>query len=207
MSGKIHDLLSQANAQKLSESREQSSLAHAERKFASTSEAETAFRDLKEKLLYIKAWNTNARFMRFSHFNQSGIEQKEVKAQISDFLCVHLTASGKNDWVEIVSINDDENEFVLTVCPSHNPTNSDSDETATSHFFTSDSNNNFCLARRDSSVSIYVIGLNEKSNIDEAETTLEAVRNAALANFGYYSGIQQSEWQSFCENFLIYDEK
>src|SRR6476469_1566783 len=46
-------------------------------------------------------------------------------------------------------------------------TDKEPDKNVTSHFFTSDATNNFCLEKRDAVVSFYVIGLSEKTNTDE----------------------------------------
>jgi hypothetical protein len=90
----------------------------------------------------------------------------------------------------------------VTIKPSHDPTDKDSDKDATSHFFTSDATNNFCLEKRDAVVSFYVIGLSEKTNTDETENLVERARNVAVANIGSYFGIQKGEWKTFCRKFL-----
>jgi hypothetical protein len=95
---------------------------------------------------------------------------------------------------------------VLTVKPSFDPTEKAADKESTSHFFTNEATNNFCLQRDEKSILFYVIGLHEKTNLGETENALETARNAAVANLGYYLGIQKAEWKTFCRNFLEIDE-
>jgi hypothetical protein len=104
--------------------------------------------------------------------------------------------------VKIIEIIHEQDEAIVSVKPSYNPTENQPDKNATSHFFTDDAINNFCLGKNRETVSFYVIGLNEKTNTNETENFIETVRNVAVANVGSYLGIQKSEWKIFCENFL-----
>jgi hypothetical protein len=49
---------------------------------------------------------------------------------------------------------------------------------------------------------LYVIGLNERLNSGHTSGMIETVRNTAVANIGYYLGIQKAEWKKFCESFF-----
>jgi hypothetical protein len=44
--------------------------------------------------------------------------------------------------------------------------------------------------------------LNEKTNIEETSGVLETIRNYATANLGCLLGIQKTQWETFCKNFL-----
>ena len=92
--------------------------------------------------------------------------------------------------------------MVLTVQPTFDPTAKDADKNRTSHFFTSEATNNFCLEKQENKVNIYVIGLSEKPNTQDTGGILETIRNYATANLGHYFGIQEGEWTTFCKNFL-----
>jgi hypothetical protein len=120
---------------------------------------------------------------------------------VGDFIRISLPGSGKNDWVKIVEIHDAADEIVLTVQPSSNPTDKE-DNSTTSHFFTNDSTNNFCLQKNGIKLNFYVIGLGEKSNTEDTSGIVETVRNFATANIGHYLGIQKAQWQNFCDNFV-----
>jgi len=92
--------------------------------------------------------------------------------------------------------------MVLTVNPSRNPTEKTDDESVTSHFFSGDATNNFCLERRENILNMCVIGLSEKTNTDETKNAFETARNFAVANAGRFLGVQKAHWKLFCESFL-----
>jgi len=52
---------------------------------------------------------------------------------------------------------------------------------------------------------LYVIGLDENQNVSFTDSLIESARNAAVANIGYYSGLQKSVRKEFCSNFLKSD--
>ena len=202
MSNKIQDLLTKAELQKNSATREQSSVTNAERTFSNHAEAETIFDQLKEKLFHINRWNTASGISGYKLFDENGNDRGDERAIVGDFIRISLTGSGKYDWVRIIDIYQAPNEVVLTVQPSFNPTEPAPDEKEISHFFTDDATNNFCLQRNGKDLKLYVIGLSEKTNTTETNNLLETARNFATANLGSYLGIQIGEWKKFCESFL-----
>jgi hypothetical protein len=202
MNQRIPVLLAEYERQSKSPDAEKSSLAFATRQFTTAGEAEQRFEQFKEKLFHIQKWNRESGVSSFVLYDENGNEQGEKQAAVNDFIKITLPGTGKADWVSIAEIYESPDEIVLTVQPSRNPTEKTSDETTTSHFFTNDSTNNFCLERRLEAVNIYVIGLNEKANTGDASNLLESIRNFATANLGHYLGFQKSEWTTFCENFL-----
>lgn len=197
MDGKIKNLMAQANAP----TAEASSVTSASRVFQTEMEAENVFEKLKEKLFDIKCWNGESEITSFSLFDPEGIAQPEKRANVGDFIKTVLPSSGKDDWVKIVGISVAPDEIVLTVQPSHNPTEIEGKST-TSHFFIADSTNNFCLQRKHTKINFCVIGLNEKTNTAETSGLIEAVRNLATAKIGSLFGIQKTQWQIFCDNFI-----
>lgn len=199
MSEKIQKLLDEAEVQTAATT---SSVASAERKFASAAEAEKSFAQFRAKLFHIERWNAHSALMSFALFDENGDESKRETTAVGDFIRLTLTASGKSDWVKIIRIDDAPDELILTVQPSYNPTEKNADASATSHFFTAESTNNFCLERTGETINFHVVGLNEKTNTKETKNILETVRNAATANIGHFLGIQKMEWTQFCENFL-----
>jgi hypothetical protein len=202
MNDKIQNLLVQAERQARAEETDESSVAFAARTFLEPAEAEKSFNHLKQKLLHIRKWNTKAFLTSFELFDQNGKPNSKEIAAVGDFIRLSLTGSGKDDWVNIIEITEEQDEAIVTVRPSYNPTENQPDKNATSHFFTVDATNNFCLGKNKETVSFYVIGLNEKTNTNETENFIETVRNVAVANVGSYFGIQKSEWEIFCTNFL-----
>lgn len=205
MNHKIPALLAEYERQSKSPTTEKSSLAFAARQFTTAAEAEQNFQRLKGKLFRIEEWNSESGMSSYALFDENGKPcPNKSAAAVNDFIKITLPGSGKDDWVKIIEIHETAaDEVVLTVRPSPNPAEENAaDETTTSHFFTSDSTNNFCLERKHEALNFYVVGLSEKSNTSDTKNILETVRNFATANLGHYLGIQKSEWTTFCENFL-----
>ncbi len=201
MYSKIQNLLEQAAAQAESSTAEVSSVTNATRNCSSETEAKNVFQRLIQKLFNIEQWNAESNLSSFALFDQNGFAKMEKIAAVGDFIRVTLPGSGKDDWVKIVEIHDAADEIVLTVQPSSNPTDKE-DNSTTSHFFTNDSTNNFCLQKNGIKLNFYVIGLGEKSNTEDTSGIVETVRNFATANIGHFLGIQKAQWQNFCDNFV-----
>ncbi len=201
MNNKIQTLLEQAAAQAESSTAETSSVASATRNCSTQTEAENMFQRLKQKLFSIRQWNAESNLSSFALFAENGSARTEKIAAVGDFVRITLPGSGKDDWVKIVEIFEAADEIVLSVQPSQNPTDEENQST-TSHFFTADSTNNFCLQRQGSEIKFYVIGLCEKSNTEDTSGIVETVRNFATANIGHFFGIQKAQWQDFCDSFV-----
>lgn len=202
MNDKIQHLLERAGQQARESNTGESSITFASRAFSDESEAEFFFNRLKQKLFHIEKWNAESFLTSFEPFDGNGKPSKRETAAVGDFIRLSLAGSGKADWVKIIEITEESNEVVITVSPSYNPTENQPDKDTTSHFFTAESTNNFCLGINRETVSFYVIGLNEKTNTQETENFIETFRNVAVANIGSYLGIQTGEWKTFCENFI-----
>jgi len=203
MSDKIQNLLKQANFS----ATEDSSVSLAKRTFLSDAEAKEFFNQTKTKLLNLDEWNKNSTPSNYELFDENGSVSVTKTISIGKFIRIGVPGSGKYDWVRVIDIYDAPDEFVLTVQPTYNPTATPPDKTVTSHFFKDEATNNFCLQRDDTSVTLYVVGLNEKANVKEADNPLEAARNVATANLGYYLGLQKAMWTEFCKNFLEIGEE
>jgi hypothetical protein len=202
MNNKIQNLLEQAAQQARSSESGESSVTFSSRALSDISEAEDLFYRLRQKLFQIEKWNAESFLTSFALFDKNGTARAGESAAVGDFIRLSLTGSGKDDWVEIIEIQDQPDEAIVTVKPAHNPTENQPDKNTTSHFFTDDSTNNFCLVKNRETLSFYVIGLNEKTNTDATGNFIETARNVAVANIGSYFGIQKSEWKIFCNNFL-----
>jgi hypothetical protein len=198
MSGRIEKLIRQVET----DTEEKTSIASAERAFANETEAGENFSRLSEKLFEIERWNSSSGVLSFSLFDENGNEFNAKTAEIGDFIRIKMPASGKADWVKITDVYKNPSEIVLTVQPTYDPTEDAPDKTVTSHFFTAESTNNFCLRIIDRKIEMYVIGLNETSNVKDTNNILESARNLAAANIGHFLGFQKAEWTTFCNNFL-----
>ena len=197
MSGKTENLLKQASETNAVDS----STTNSTKVFQTETEAEACFLKLREKLFHIELWNDKSEISSFALYNADGVAEPQKTAAVGDFIKTTLPGTGKDDWVKIIEISDAPDEIVLTIQPSGDPTNKTGDATV-SHFFVGDSTNNFCLQKVGAKVNFHVIGLNERSNTTDTGGIVETVRNFATANIGYFFGIQKTQWQTFCDNFI-----
>ena len=174
----------------------------AKRVLLDDAECAAVFESVKSRLLDIAEWNQNSSASEYALFNESGRPVDSEPISPGRFLRIGLYGGGKYDWVRVVSIMDQPDERILTVKPTYDPTSEPIDVASVSHFFAPEATNNFCVQRDGKSVALYVIGLNEHQNTEFTSGLLESVRNSAVANIGYYSGLQKAVWKEFCTNFL-----
>ena len=196
MSEKIENLLARAKRNE-----RESSISSATKICADEAAAERMFSTLRSKLFNIAEWNEHALFSSYELFDEAGQALPTDKLSVGIFVRISMKASGKYDWIKIINISDAPDEFVITVKPTFDPTAENPQKNSVSHFFTDASTNNFCLLKTRRKVALYVIGLNEKPNTDETSGAFETIRNAAV-NIGTYLGVQKSEWEKFCHNFI-----
>ena len=196
MSGKVENLIKQ---RQLNEN--ESSLSSAEKTLLDEAEAERVFSALRTKLLNIGEWNDHALISTYKLFSEAGRPLETETLSTGVLIRISLKGSGKYDWVRVIDIYEESEEFVITVKPTFDPTEENPDKSVISHFFTDAATNNFCLSKNYKTVSVYVIGLDEKQNTAETENALQTIRNVAV-NLGSYLGIQTSEWEKFCSGFL-----
>lgn len=199
-SSRIERLLESANSSPEGDT----SVSSARRQFPEDATAAAFFRDVCDRLSRIDEWNHNSSVTEYELF---GPGQEDGLIRVGCFVRIKLYGSGKSDWVRVLSITDEPNEMVMTVKPSYDPTEEPVDKSLTSHFFGPEATNNFCVQLNGKVVTMYVIGLNEIQNTRFTESLIESARNAAVANVGYYSGLQKTIWKQFCKNFLEADEE
>ena len=203
MSFRTQEILQQAENSATGES----SISCSERIFSDTAAASDFFVRLKRNLLDVSHWNHRSGLSSYRLFDGSGQSTSDQTIKLDAFIKITLTGSGKSDWVRITDIYNAENEFVITVSPTYDPTAEPQQTGKTSHFFWNKSTNNFCAFQEGEKVSLYVIGLNEKLNSDHTSGLIETVRNTAVADLGHFLGIQKAEWTKFCKSFLFEDEE
>jgi len=194
----IERLLEQANSSPANDS----SINSAKRQLTSESEASRLFEDTRRRMLDIGEWGKNSSATEYALFDREGSEISGEKVSVRHFIRIALYGGGKYDWVEVESITDEPTEFVITVRPTYDPTEHPADQNNISHFFAPEARNNFCLQLNEQTVAFYVIGIHEKQNTKFTDGLIEAARNAAVANVGYYTGLQKTIWKEFAASFL-----
>jgi hypothetical protein len=193
---KIERLIERAEA-----SKNDSSVTSAKVVFAEEEAATGAFERYCDGLTDIEAWRRSSTPSSYTLFTPSGEEAGRTLEE-GRFIRIAIAASGKFDWVRVVSIRRSDNEMVVTVTPTFDPTERPQRPDVISHFFAPEATNNFCLQRSGQYVTMWVIGLNEHQNTGHAAGIVDTVRNVAAANFGSYLGLQKTVWTEFCTNFL-----
>jgi hypothetical protein len=178
------------------------SINSAEREFPDSAAAVNYFEGLKARFKDIGQWNANSHVSSYALYDQNGKPASTPFIERDQFMEIRLHGTGKSDWVRIENILSSPNELVITVKPTYDPTEEPPQIGKTSHFFTARARNNFCAFRENDHVMLYVIGLHETLNSGHTSGIAETARNAALANLGYYLGIQKAVWSSFCDSFL-----
>lgn len=189
-----------------SSSRHDTSVNSARRTFLSESDAVKFFQSVRENLFRISEWRKNSTATTYDVFEASGQPSNSDTIDLGKFIRIKLHGSGKYDWVRVEEITEDADLAILRVKPSPDPTDQDRSD-STSHFFGPEAENNFCVQLIEKSVVFYVIGLNERQNTKDADGFVESARNAAVANVGYYSGLQNAVWKDFATNFLRTDQE
>ena len=174
----------------------------AKRIFLDKAECDAAFDLTCSKLLSIDEWSKSSSPTSYDLFDDSGKPLRSEPIAVGRFIRISLYGTGKYDWVRVLEIKDEADEFVLTVKPSYDPTERPIDTSSTSHFFGPEATNNFCIQRVEKTLACYVIGLNEHQNTKFTDSLIESARNAAVANIGYYSGLQKAVWKEFCSNMI-----
>ena len=207
MNKRIQRLLGEALAEKYSSGTGESSITSASRAFLKTHDADDFFNKLRPELFRVREWNEKATLTSFELFDEKGDISERENAVVGDFIRLSMAGTGKNDWVKVIEMIDEAGEAILTIKPSYDPTENEPDKNTTSHFFTSDATNSFCLEKSNAIVSFYVIGLSEKTNTGETGSFVEKARNVAVSKVGPYFGIQKAEWKTFCANFVRLKEQ
>jgi hypothetical protein len=198
----IESLLKAAN----SSTENDTSVNGAKRSFLTDVEAREFFDATRRRMVRIEEWRKASTVTSYDLFDASGRDANSEPISAGKFIRINLYGSGKYDWVSVEKIFDEPGEFVIKVRPDHDPTDPD-DRDSTSHFFGPEARNNFCLQLIDRTVAFYVIGLDEKQNTRFTDSLIESARNAAIANVGYYSGLQKTVWKEFCTKMLEIDEE
>lgn len=201
MANKIEELIEHAESLG-----DEASVVFQSRDFDSEDECRGFFEVVKARMFDVRQWDQSSTLSTYALFNDDGTEISSGAIDIGRLIRISVHGSGKYDWVKVINIYEIPSEIVITVQPSHDPTERPFRPEVISHFFRLDSRNNFCLRRRDKTLIFYVIGINEKVNTEFTDGLLQTMRNTALANVGYYLGIQKAMWKEFCSRMLSDNE-
>src|SRR5690348_12484885 len=105
------------------------------RSFPSASAAIAMFHTARTRIRNILEWSENSNATSYALFNRNGEQVDHEPVGIGHFIRINLYGGGKYDWVQVVGIADEPDEFVLTVKPTYDPTGEPVDRDSISHFF------------------------------------------------------------------------
>jgi hypothetical protein len=176
-----------------------------ERPFEDSDAARRYFDDLRHRFTDIEHWNLNSDVASYELHERDGALAANGRIRPGLFMKITLAGSGKSDWVSIENLVLSPDELMIIVKPTYDPTQRPPDTGKISHFFEAKARNHFCAVRDGNKVKVYVIGLHETPNTGHAGGIVETLRNAAVANLGYYLGLQKAMWTAFCKRFLSDD--
>ncbi len=152
--------------------------------------AQEAFTRGKERLYAVNSWSELPGInSTFKLHNQRG-EPTQEKPKINYFIQIVLPGLTVENWVEIETIQEDENSAQFTVHPCPNPL---SESTETQHFFVKEASSTFRVERQGQVLYGYQIGKNEKINNHNYQAGSRAFLNTLIAEGGW-AGFQDIQW-------------
>ena len=129
-SKKIEELIEAANSSTAGDT----SFNVAKRVFDDKAKCDAFFEQTCSNLLSISEWNRNSSAANYKLFDEAGNDIDAEPIDAGRFIRIGLYGSGKYDWVRVLEIIDEADEFVVKVKPSHDPTQDPVDTNSTSHF-------------------------------------------------------------------------
>jgi hypothetical protein len=177
---------------------------------ASTEQAKSLFKQLKQRLLDVNHWQDLAGALT-ANFRLTDPDGNNVNrtVQKGDHFRIDIpgpgTVTGEGyDWVQVEEIsetvNDDSETVAIRVRPATNPNN---EKTDTAHFFREDATSSFVVKREGNKLVAAVYGRNEKPNT-KTDSLIDKARNVAVAT-GAVTGVAKLQWKSLVEGLLKFE--
>jgi hypothetical protein len=156
--------------------------------------ARAAFERSREKLFAVDKWSALPGInSTFELYDAGGHKSGAPRPREGDYMKVILPGLPLENWVQVVSLREEEDlaEFTVQPCPAPGPQSDGSGEVK--HFFTSEATSTFRVERQGATLRASEIGKNEKpNNQQEASATRTAV-NTVVAEGGW-AGFQALQW-------------
>lgn len=172
--------------------------------FSSTAQAIQYFYYASTKLLDINNWHhiTKGPSAEFCVVSPDG-NSADRRVQKGDFIRIDIPGPGLPsadgyDWVQVEEIqeeyNGDTKRLVLTLRPSPDPTQSNTD---TAHFFKKIATSTFLMEQKDNLVLLRYAGRNEVINTDN-ESLMDNFRNF-MVGIGAKLGASYPQWKALID--------
>ncbi|MDQ4141300.1 MAG: hypothetical protein M3142_12360 [Bacteroidota bacterium] len=161
-----------------------------EQDYGDNATAQKAFQEVKNRLYAVNSWSKLPGINSTFTLHNSQGKPTEGKVEIGYFIQIILPGITVENWVQIESIQDEEDSAEFTVHPCPNP-NNESEETQ--HFFVKEASSTFRIERNGTVVRGLQIGKNEKINNQDYQAGNRAFLNTMIAEGGW-AGFQDIQW-------------
>jgi hypothetical protein len=164
-----------------------------ENTFPDEAAAVAAFERSREKLFAVDKWSRLPGInSTFELYDAAGRKSQAPKPAQGDFMKVILPGLPLENWVQVISIREEDQraEFRVRPCPSPETPAEDNE---VRHFFTSEATSTFRVEREGATLRGSEIGENEKPNNQEEASASRTVVNTLVAEGGW-AGFQALQW-------------
>jgi hypothetical protein len=163
-----------------------------ENTFPDEAAARVAFERSKGKLFDVDKWSGLPGInSTFELYDAAGRKAAAPHPREGDFIKVILPGLPLDNWVQVISVREDDALAEFTVQPSPPP----AEETEeVKHFFTSEATSTFRVERQGNKLVGSEIGKQEKPNNQEESSGARAVVNTLVAEGGW-AGFQKLQWE------------
>lgn len=161
------------------------------------------FNILKERLFSVNQWKSYCRegFTDFKLYDAYG-NHVERFCKIGDFVRIDIPGPGETeakgyDWVQIISIFNEDNESIITCKPSMKPGKRKNFHIA--HFYSEKASSSFRIVKGIDFIESGIYGRNETPNFNAS--FLDILRNMVTA-IGGMMGIAKIQWKRLSDGLL-----
>jgi hypothetical protein len=166
--------------------------------------ARQAFEHSKEKLFNVDAWSDLPGLSStFNLCDQSGNRKQAAKPEVDDYIWINLPGPTPENWVQVISVYEEDNAAGFTVRPSENPQQKESaGKQETAHFFTQEATSTFVVELEGKRLIAKEIGKDEAINSQGEEAGNRGVINTLIASGGW-AFFQKVQWQKLTD-YLVH---
>jgi hypothetical protein len=157
-------------------------------------QARQALEHSKQKLFAVDRWSDLPGInSTFQLFDAAGNKSGAGRPEVGDFIKIILPGPTPENWVEVLSIREEEDFAEFVVSPSPAPASHTDNTEAVQHFFGKEATSAFRVERQGNLLKAYEIGRNERINNQGAEAGDRAIVNTLVAEGGW-AGFQALQW-------------
>lgn len=176
------------------------------RKFNTLLDAREAFSRAKGKLFDVNQWSKMPGITSsFELFDAQGRRKIEKSVAVGDYILIKIPGPLPENWVEIISLTDQEDWAEFIVSPSDNPTERIYKDERVNHFFKDTATSTFRVKREADSLFAYEIGKDETINNTGTQAANRKWINTLMAEGGWL-GFQRIQWKNLTEYMVHHSE-